>query len=149
MTDKPPPEVVEAFVSALRGETPAIICPTRCEPCMYGECYDPPKPHPWAGRDDIAHAARTSQPKPAGNCGCSCARQASAEEQLRAQVRAALTRAKISRAEASRQLGVSTKHLNMMLKGHAPLTLPWAERILALCGKRLVIETRRAPKAKP
>ncbi|MEU3507693.1 helix-turn-helix transcriptional regulator [Streptomyces longwoodensis] len=67
----------------------------------------------------------------------------SAEEQLRTQVRAALTRAQISQAEACRRLGLSTKHMNMMLTGRATLTLDWAERILALCGKRLVIETRR------
>jgi plasmid maintenance system antidote protein VapI len=66
-----------------------------------------------------------------------------AEEQLRVEVRAALTQAKISQAEACRQLGVSTKHLNMMLKGHAPLTLGWAEQILGLCGKRIVINVRR------
>ncbi len=67
----------------------------------------------------------------------------SAEEQLRTHVRAELAKAKISQAEACRQLGLSTKHMNMMLMGHAPLGLDWAEKILALCGKRLVIETRR------
>ena len=72
-----------------------------------------------------------------------------AEDDLRTQVRAALATAKISQAEACRQLDVSTKHLNQMLQGHAPLTLGWAERLLALCGKRLVIQTRRAPKEQP
>jgi hypothetical protein len=70
----------------------------------------------------------------------------SAEDQLRAHVRGALATAKISQAEACRRLGLSTKHMNMMLMGHAPLGLEWAEKILALCGKRLVIETRRQRK---
>jgi predicted XRE-type DNA-binding protein len=67
-----------------------------------------------------------------------------AEEQLRTQVRAALAQARISQAEACRQLGLSTKHMNTMLTGHgATLTLDWAERILGLCGKRLVITVKR------
>jgi hypothetical protein len=71
----------------------------------------------------------------------------SAEEQLRTHIRSALAIAKISQAEACRRLGCSTKHMNMMLMGHAPLSLEWAEKILGLCGKRLVIETRRQRKA--
>lgn len=65
----------------------------------------------------------------------------SAEEQLRTQVRAALTHAKISQAEACRQLGCSTKHMNEMLTGKQKLTLGWAERILALTGARVLICT--------
>lgn len=62
-----------------------------------------------------------------------------AEESMRTQVRAALEEAGLSQAEACRQLDVSTKHLCQMLTGRAPISLDWAERILALCGKRLVI----------
>ena len=62
-----------------------------------------------------------------------------AEESMRTQVRAALEAAGISQAEACRRLGVSTKHLNQMLTGKAPISLDWAERILALCGMRLVV----------
>ncbi|MCG0061689.1 helix-turn-helix domain-containing protein [Streptomyces tricolor] len=62
-----------------------------------------------------------------------------ADEQLRSHVRSALIRAQISQAEAARQLGLSNKHLNQMITGRAPLTLAWAERILALTGMRLVI----------
>lgn len=69
-----------------------------------------------------------------------------AEDALREQTRAALSAAGISQAEACRRLGVSTKHLNQMLIGHATLTLPWAERILALCGKRVVTTIKRLPK---
>jgi plasmid maintenance system antidote protein VapI len=71
----------------------------------------------------------------------------SAEDDLRTHVRTELTKAKISQAEACRQLGCSTKHMNQMLMGHKPLSLDWAERILALCGKRLVIDVRRRPTA--
>ncbi|MFJ9740857.1 hypothetical protein [Streptomyces sp. NPDC101166] len=83
MSEKPTPEIAAHLLAALCGEAPAIVCPTRCEPCMYGECYDPPAPHPWAGPEDIAHAAVTGQPEPTGNCGCCCACTATAEEQLR------------------------------------------------------------------
>jgi plasmid maintenance system antidote protein VapI len=61
-------------------------------------------------------------------------------------IRAALDRAGISQAEACRQLGLSTKHMNEMLMGHAILSLTWAERILALCGWRLVIALETLPK---
>lgn len=62
-----------------------------------------------------------------------------AEHALRAQVRAALAATRISQAETCRELGLSTKHLNMMLTGKATLTLEWAERIVALCGKRVEV----------
>lgn len=67
----------------------------------------------------------------------------SAEDTLRTEVRAALKTARIRQVAAARQLGVSEKHLSQMLTGKVSLTLPWAERILALCGKRLVIGVRR------
>ncbi len=63
----------------------------------------------------------------------------SAEQALRTQVAAALLTHGISQAEAARRLGLSNKHMNQMLTGRAVLTLPWAERILALTGMRLVI----------
>lgn len=62
-----------------------------------------------------------------------------AQESLRVQIHAALDAARISQAEACRELGVSTKHLNQMLSGKAPITLEWAERIAGLCGRRVVI----------
>lgn len=64
-----------------------------------------------------------------------------AEEQLRAEVRAALTRTHLSQAEAARQLGISSKHMSQMLTGRTPLTLAWAERIVALCGARVLVCT--------
>ncbi len=62
-----------------------------------------------------------------------------AEESLRRQVRAALEAARMSQAEAARELGVSTKHLCQMLTGRAPLSLEWAERIVALCEMRVEV----------
>jgi DNA-binding transcriptional regulator YdaS (Cro superfamily) len=72
----------------------------------------------------------------------------SAEDVLRQLVNDALRTADMSQAEACRRLGVSTKHLNQMLKGRAPLSLAWAERILAATGRELRITTvRRRRKA--
>ncbi|KAB1979249.1 helix-turn-helix domain-containing protein [Streptomyces triticiradicis] len=65
-----------------------------------------------------------------------------ADEQLRTQTRAAVQQAPISQAEIARQLGVSTKHLNQMLLGHAPLSLIWAEGILGLCGMEVEVTVR-------
>lgn len=62
-----------------------------------------------------------------------------AEDDLRAQVRAALAATRISQAEAARQLGLTNKHMSHMLTGRATLTLGWAEAILAVCGLRIVI----------
>ncbi|MCG6493405.1 hypothetical protein [Kitasatospora sp. A2-31] len=56
--------------------TGAIICPTLCWPCQFGQHYTPPAPHPWADDEDRAHAAATDQPEPTGNCGCWCAKTA-------------------------------------------------------------------------
>ncbi|MGQ4733425.1 helix-turn-helix domain-containing protein [Streptomyces sp. Ju416(a)] len=61
------------------------------------------------------------------------------ERDLRAQVKAALTTARISQAEAARQLDLSTKHMSQMLTGRATLTLDWADRILTLCGMTLAV----------
>lgn len=71
----------------------------------------------------------------------------SAEDDLRAHVRAELVKANLSQAETCYRLGCSTKHMNQMLQGHAPLSLGWAERILDLCGKRVVIDIRRKRRA--
>lgn len=62
-----------------------------------------------------------------------------AEDALRTQVQTALAAAHISQAEACRQLGLSTKHMCHMLTGKAPLTLDWAQRIAALCGRRVEV----------
>lgn len=74
MSKQPTPEERDALVAALEGRAPAIICYAKCEPCQWGSHYEQPQPHPWAGPDDIAHAAATGQPTPTGNCGCYCAR---------------------------------------------------------------------------
>lgn len=61
------------------------------------------------------------------------------EHDLRVQVKAALATARISQAEAARQLDLSTKHMSHMLTGRATLTLDWADRILTLCGMTLAV----------
>ena len=70
---QPAPEEAAALVEALQGPS-VIICYAQCEPCQWGQCYDEPTPHPWAGPDDVEHARNTGQPEPTGNCACSCAR---------------------------------------------------------------------------
>lgn len=67
---------------------------------------------------------------------------APADEELWRQTRAAIEESGISQAEIARQLGLSAKHLNQMLLGHAPMSLMWAEGILGLCGHQLVITVR-------
>lgn len=61
------------------------------------------------------------------------------EDSLREQVRAALETTGISQAAVARELGVSTKHLCQMLTGRAPLSLEWAEQIVALCEMRVEV----------
>ncbi|MFD7554155.1 hypothetical protein ACFV9E_06395 [Streptomyces sp. NPDC059835] len=63
----------EALVAALQGGAP-IVCYAQCVPCQFGQCRPTPTPHPWAGPDDIEHAAATGRPEPTGNCACDCAR---------------------------------------------------------------------------
>jgi plasmid maintenance system antidote protein VapI len=62
-----------------------------------------------------------------------------AEDSLRGQVRAALEAVGVSQASVAWELGVSTKHLCQMLTGQAPLSLEWAERIVALCEMRVEV----------
>ncbi|MFD3568484.1 helix-turn-helix domain-containing protein [Streptomyces sp. NPDC058667] len=69
-------------------------------------------------------------------------------DNLRVIVRTALHDKGISQAEAARRLGLSTKYMSQMLTGRAPLTLTWAEQILALCGKRLTIRAVAARKSR-
>lgn len=65
-----------ALTAALTGQGAAIICYARCEPCQWGQHYDEPTPHRWAGAEDLEHAARIGRPEPTGNCSCSCGREA-------------------------------------------------------------------------
>jgi transcriptional regulator with XRE-family HTH domain len=66
--------------------------------------------------------------------------RSAAEDALRALVRGAIQGAGLKQKFIAERLGVSEKHLSQMLTGRAVLTLDWAERILALAGKRLVID---------
>ena len=63
----------------------------------------------------------------------------SVETSLREQVRAALDNTDITQTLVALRLGVSTKHLSQMLTGRAPLTLEWAEQIVALCGMHIEV----------
>lgn len=73
-----------------------------------------------------------------------------AQERLRKRVRAALRHTGISQAEAARHLDVSAKHMSQMLTGRGTLTINWAERILSVCGMKLVIVVHYAsPAGKP
>lgn len=52
----------------------AIVCYTKCWPCMFGEHFDPPEWHTWADADDVKHAKETGQDDPREKrCGCPCA----------------------------------------------------------------------------
>lgn len=70
-------------------------------------------------------------------------------DELPALIRTALQTAGLSQAEASRHLGLSTKHLNQMLTGKAPITVPWAQRLLDLCGWRLMVALEHGPTDPP
>lgn len=63
----------------------------------------------------------------------------SAEDMLCFQVRAAMKVRGITQVEAAKRLNVSHSHLARMLGGETSLHLHWAERILTMCGMRLVI----------
>jgi DNA-binding MarR family transcriptional regulator len=66
------------------------------------------------------------------------------EDQLRHLTRHALTTAGLTQAEAARRLGLSTKHLHMMLSGGSTLSLQRAEQLLALVGQKLAIHLEEA-----
>lgn len=49
----------------------AMVCLTRCWPCMCGQC--PGGDHRWADEADIEHAVSIGKPETAeGRCGCPC-----------------------------------------------------------------------------
>jgi len=66
------------------------------------------------------------------------------DDKLRHLVRQALTAAGLTQAEAARKLGISTKHLHMMLSGRSTLSLQRAEQVLALCGQKLTLHIEEA-----
>lgn len=68
-----------------------------------------------------------------------------AQDRLVEQVRAAVRASGLKQRWIAGRLNVSDKHLSQLLTGRVPMTLDWAERILALCGMELVVAVR--PKA--
>lgn len=73
----------------------------------------------------------------------------SAEDELRAQVRAALRTTKTRQVHVARETGMSEKHLSQMLTGRVHLTVAHAEQILATCGARLAITVHLATPEEP
>ncbi|GAA0501032.1 helix-turn-helix transcriptional regulator [Streptomyces olivaceiscleroticus] len=71
-----------------------------------------------------------------------------AQDALHEQVRAAVKAAGLKQVWIAERLGITPKHLSQLLTGRVPLSLDWADRILALCGKRVrvVVEAIQAPK---
>lgn len=66
MSDTRAGEVMDAIHSGC-----AIVCHTRCYPCMFGQHEG--GEHTWADQDDIKHAKSTGQPDPSKSvCGCPC-----------------------------------------------------------------------------
>jgi transcriptional regulator with XRE-family HTH domain len=63
----------------------------------------------------------------------------SAEDDLRFAVRRSLGEAGISQAFVAEQLGLSTKHLSQMMTGRSAMSVKWAEKILELAGRKLVV----------
>lgn len=60
--------------------TTAIVCYTRCWPCMTGQ--HPGGEHPWADDDDVRHAYSIGKPESArGICGCYCTKMPPHEEE--------------------------------------------------------------------
>lgn len=69
-------EAAEALATAVQSGAGVTVCYTRCWGCMFGQCYDPPRQHPWWDVEDVAHAKATGQPEPTGTCACQCAKEA-------------------------------------------------------------------------
>lgn len=66
------------------------------------------------------------------------------QDGLRSLLADELRAAGVSQAEAARRLGVTAKHMSQMLTGRAPLSLVWADRIAAACGRDLLVASRPA-----
>lgn len=62
-----------------------------------------------------------------------------AEVRLLAAVRALVDESGIKQIHIARKLGVSPKHMSALLTGKAPLSISWAEQVVAACGRSLDI----------
>ncbi|MFI0822242.1 helix-turn-helix domain-containing protein [Streptomyces sp. NPDC021098] len=69
---------------------------------------------------------------------------ADAQDSLHEQVRAAVKASGLKQVWIAERLSTSEKHLSQLLTGRAPMSLEWAEQILALCGKRVRIIVEEA-----
>lgn len=107
------------------------------------EAWDETDPHP--GRPPRRFYQLTDRGRPESSTGQTLPQSASGlEDELRHLVRHALTAAGLAQAEAARRLGISTKHLHMMLNGGSTLSLQRAEQLLALCGQKLALHIEEA-----
>jgi len=77
MTELPADRAYRASIPREEVPAGAIICWTKCWPCMFGS-HDPTW-HTWADVDDVFHAAATGQRDPSvSKCGCYCCEDAEA-----------------------------------------------------------------------
>jgi DNA-binding PadR family transcriptional regulator len=107
------------------------------------ESWDETDPHP--GRPPRRFYQLTERGRPEHPTGQTLPSTASGlEDELRHLVRRALATAGLAQAEAARQVGISTKHLHMMLSGGSALSLQRAEQLLALCGQKLALHLKEA-----
>jgi transcriptional regulator with XRE-family HTH domain len=67
-----------------------------------------------------------------------------AQEQLVADVKAAIRDSGTRQVWVAERLGISAKHLSQMLGGKAVMNIDWAEQILRLCGMRLALTVEGA-----
>lgn len=58
---------------------------------------------------------------------------------LRTHAMSAVKNSGLRQRYIAEQLHLTEKHLSQMLLGRAPMSVEWADRILRICGKRLVI----------
>lgn len=107
------------------------------------EAWDETSPHP--GRPPRRFYQLTERGQPEHPTGQTLPQPTSGlEDELRHLVHQALTAAGLTQAEAARKLGISTKHLHMMLSGGSTLSLQRAEQLLALCGQKLALRLEEA-----
>ncbi|GAA2990500.1 hypothetical protein GCM10017559_08150 [Streptosporangium longisporum] len=82
--------------------------------------------------DDVAHALQAAGHKIITG-------EVPAEIRLLTAVRAAVDNSGIRHVHLARTIGLTTKHLSALLTGKTPLSISWAEQIVAACGLSLDI----------
>lgn len=68
----PEPTLPEIVASLEAGN--AVVCLSKCWPCMFDSHFDPPRWHTYADDEDVEHAKSLGLPDPSTKrCGCPCA----------------------------------------------------------------------------